>query len=137
MADDVGQCEHARAGTADNRVPKGLEVPPAGATGIDDRRDAGAERVTVWVDTVIARVRAGFVRAREDVHVQVNQAGRHVESPAIHNLEGPASVNRIVDGDYFAAAHRDVAERAQPVLRVDHVTAPQEQVELGLARGPA
>ena len=68
--------------------------------------------------------------------MQVNQPGRHVESPAIHGLEGPAGVNRILDGDYFAASHCDVAERAQPVLRVDHVTAPQEQVELGLARGP-
>ena len=133
VADDVGERQDACPAAADDGFPEGLEVPPTGAPGVEDGRDPRAERVAVRVEAVVPGVRPALVRAREDVDVQIDQAGRHVEAPAFDHLEGPSGIDGLPDRRHPAVVHGDVPNRTQPVPRIDQVTALQQQVELGLA----
>ena len=59
-----------------------LEVAPAGAAGVGHGRDARAEREAVGIDAVVARVGPPLAGAGEDVHMDVDQSRRDVQSPA-------------------------------------------------------
>jgi len=67
------------------------------------------------------------------VHVQVEKPGRDVEPSALHDLEGPSRVDGLGDRGDAAVVHGDIADRAQPVPRVDEVATLQQQVDFGLA----
>ena len=59
--DDVDEGEHAREGTIDDLPLELIEVAPARAAGVHDRRHAGARRVRVWLDGHVAVAQIGIV----------------------------------------------------------------------------
>ena len=68
-----------------------IEVAPAGAAGVGHGRHARTEREAVGIDAVVAGIRPPLARAGEDVHVDVDQARRHVEALHVHGLQSPAA----------------------------------------------
>ena len=59
VADDVDERQHARPRSVDDPGLEVLEVPPAGAAGVGDRRHADAEAEPVGIDTVVPGVQPG------------------------------------------------------------------------------
>ena len=74
VADDVEKGEDAGLRAIDDALLEILEVAPAGAAGIGDRRHADAQREAVRIDAVVAGVRAPLARAGVDVRVDVDRA---------------------------------------------------------------
>ena len=79
VADDVHERQYARPGAADDGLPEDLEVPPAGAPGVEHGGNARAEGMAVRIEAAVAYERSRFVGARERVHVHIEKPGRDVE----------------------------------------------------------
>ena len=127
VADDVEEREHARLGAIDDAVLEILEIAPAGAAGIGDGRHADAEGVAVRVEAVIAGVRAALAGAGVDVGVDVDQAGSHVEAGDVDHFESGGRIQMGGDGGDGAILDGNIADGADVVLRIDDVSALEEQ----------
>ena len=62
------------------RCLKSSKLRQPAHAGVGHRRDADAQREAVGVDAVVAGVGAALARAGEDVGVDVDEAGRHVQA---------------------------------------------------------
>ena len=120
-------------GALDHRLPEDIEVAPARAPCIDDGGNTRSEGVAVGVEAVVPCVRTRLVRAREDMDVQVDQTGGHVEPFAIEDLGRAGPVDVLGHFRNFAIENRHVANGAQLVSGVDDMALPQEDVELRIA----
>ena len=134
-ADDVDEREDARPGAIDHLILELREVAPARAAHVDERRLAAAERVVVGCHGAVAvaqvRVTLGAV---EDVRVHVDEAGHDVESRRVDDAPRERRVDFRRDPGDLGAGDRDVRDRIDAVLRVDHVAVPDQEIELGVLR---
>ena len=126
-ADDVDEGEDARLRRVDDVGLELAEVAPAGAADVDQRGLAAAERVAVGQDRrqPVAQVGVGL-GAVEHVGVQVDEPGHDVQARRIDDAARLGGVDRRRDLGDLAGGDGDVHEAVAPVLRVDDVTALDE-----------
>ena len=126
-ADDVEEGEDAGLRRVDDVGLELAEVAPAGAADVDQRRLAAAERVAVGQDRrqPVAQVGVGL-GAVEHVGVQVDEPGHDVQARRIDDAARLGGVDRRRDLGDLAVGDGDVHEAIAPVLRVDDVTALDE-----------
>ncbi len=111
-----------------------LEVAPAGAAGVGDGGHPDAEGEPVRIDAVVAGVGILLAGPGEDVDVDVDQAGRHVEPRRVHDLERLPRWDALLDRGDLPSRDGHVAHGAQAAGGIDHVPVPEEQVVSGLRR---
>ena len=115
-----------------------VEVAPARAPDVHNRRLAGAERVAVGMgaDVAVAQVRVGG-GADEHVRVQVDQAGDDVEARDVGDALGLRRLDGRGDGRDLAVGDGHVHHGVDAVLRIDDVPALEQQaVAAASARRP-
>ena len=131
-AHDVEECEDARAGLVDHLALELRKIAPSRAARVHDRRDPRAEGEAVGRDrrgpVAVGRVRFGAV---EDVGMDVDQPRHDVQTLCVDGLRRAPWCDPGFDGRDLPAGDGDVADPVDPVLRVDDVTAPDQQVEFG------
>ena len=138
-ADDIEEREHARLRSIDDALLEVLEVAPAGAPRVGDRRHAGAKREAVGVHAVVAGVGSLLARPRKHVRVDVDETGHDLKARDVDRLRRVGRIDLRRDGGDLPGRDRDIARRADVVARIDHVPAAQQQLvsrRLGAAREP-
>src|SRR5262249_19178354 len=103
-----------------------------GTSGIHHGCRAGLEAVWVRVNAVIPVVDIWNARAGVHVNMDIHQTGDYVQSPYVHQAFRGRRRNLIGYRRDLPVANTDVADRVNPVSRVDDVTALQHQVVLRL-----
>ena len=138
MADDVEEREDASPGASDDGLAEDREIAPAGRAGVGHGRHAAAKRQVVGINAALARIRIALAGAGEDVHVDIDEPGRHVKALHVHGLERRRRVDARGHGGDLAVADGDVTDLVDLVPGIDDVPAAQQQIILlpGHARCP-
>jgi hypothetical protein len=124
----------ARLRSADDAIVELLEIAPARASRVGDRGDTRAQRERIGVDAIVAGIRPALACAGEDVHVNVDQAGRDNQACDVDHLERVGGIQARRDRRDGPALDGDIADRADIVLGVDHAATQQQQIVTGLRR---
>ena len=115
-------------------LKRGNERHPAAAD-VDERRLAGAERVTVGLHGAVAvAVLRLVVVPPEDVRVNVDEPGHDVEARRVGDACARARRDVGRHQRDLAGGDRDVHDRVDAVARIDDVAVLDEEVELGYLR---
>jgi len=116
-------------------MAKSLEIPPAGGSGVHHRGDAGPEAESVGQDTVVAGPGVAQTGGGEQVDVDVDEAGRHIQAADVDRLLRLRGVDRGPEGGNLAATNGHVHAPVDVVPGIDDVAALEEQLILLSTRG--
>ena len=116
---EIGQDAHG--GRLDHELPKPMEIAGARAARIDQGGGARAAR---------DRLRAHAERGAAPIHmrVQVDQSGHHQRAGGSDGLAGERRVDVRGDLGDLAARECDVVAAVQPLRRIDHAPAGDDQI---------
>jgi hypothetical protein len=113
----------------DGLFPELAKVAPARAPGVHDGRDSGPEGESVRrkAPVAVAVIRVGL-GAPEDVGVHVHQARSHEKAARVDDRGGGARRDIGRDSGDLASGDGNVHHPVDAVLRVDHVTAFDQEI---------
>ncbi len=100
--------------------------------GVSYRGHADAEGEAVRVHAVVSGVGVALACARVDVHVNVHEAGSDVQSRNVNRFQCRRRIEMVGHSRDAAIQDRHIPDGANVVLGVDHMSALEEQVVLGL-----
>ena len=93
-----------------------------------------AKREAVGIQAAVARIGISLAGSGEDVHVDIDQARRDVETGDVDYFESFGGIDSRSDSRDLAVADGDVAHGVDVVLGVDDAAALQKQI-IGLGKG--
>ena len=125
---NIQECQHARFGAIDNVRLEVLKVLPPGAAGIGDRGYPRAEGKAIRIYAVVARVGAGFSRARIYMDVNVYQPRGHIEAGDADGFGGERRIDVRGHRGNAMILNGNIHDAVDTVGGIDDVTALQEEV---------
>ena len=129
-AGDIDQREEPRLAAVDYPIAKILKIAPARASGIHQRRHAGAETKAVGQDAVVASPRIAVAGRGIGVDVDIYQPRRHVESAHVDDLPGTLRRQGRIYGRDYLPCNANILGRVNAVLGVDQMTALEYEIKL-------
>jgi hypothetical protein len=132
VADDVEECEYAGAGAVDHSIFEVFEVPPARATCVGDGGHSDAKCEAVGIHAVIAGIRTALAGTRVDVHMNIDETGRYIETANVDHFQRGLWINVRGDCRDPAILDCDIAHGADVVPGVYDVAALEKQIVPGL-----
>src|SRR5271156_4831310 len=129
-SDNVDESENAGLGIVDDAATELGKVAPARGAGIGDRGNAVWDGHDVGGDREVAVAPRVMAKSGEDVHVDVDQPGREIETGDVDGLFGRARGNRWFDGGNLAVANGYVKFRGNVVFGVENLTVAKNEIVL-------
>ena len=129
-SDDVEEGEDAGVGVVDDAATELGKVAPAGGASIGDGGNAVGDAHGVDWNGEVAVAPGVVAKSGEDVHVDVDEPGREIETGDVDGFLGGAGGNGWFDGGDLAVANGYVTFRVDVVFRIDDVAVAKDEIVL-------
>ena len=122
---NVQEGQHSRLRVPYDAIAKIIEVVCARRPGIHHGGHTAPKREGIRLNGFAARLAPHVY-----MNVKVDQAGRDVQPSYIDGLYGIRYRNGLIDTNNLPACYRDIHHAIRVVLRIDHMTALEQEVML-------
>ena len=129
-SDNVDEGEDAGGGIVNDAATELGKVTPARGAGVGDGGNAVWDGHDVGGDGEVAVAPGVVAKSEEDVHVDVDEPGREIETGDVDGLFGGAGGNGRFDGGDLAVENGYVPFRVDVVFRIDDMAVAKDEIVL-------
>ena len=127
---DVEEGEDAGRGIGNDAAAELGKVAPTRGAGVGDGGNPVRDGHDVGGDREVAVAPRVVAKSGKDVHVDVDQPGREIETGDVYGLFGGAGGNRCFDGGNLAVANGYVTLRGNVVFRIEDLAVAKNEIVL-------